>query len=514
MQRFIGLLLFLSACAPLATPTRLIPPTREPTAAPTLTPTLFSEPISPLPASETATPLPSATLAPPVTPARISYDKNPRALLIEADISGGFAPTPRNAHVTAYRLYADGLVVFAGERVSPASGLDAVVKTGFVSEKEIQALLNSLNQASFFSLDAHYHPKPAPTDMPTWSITVYLNKAKNVSVYAAGFQGTPQNFMEAFGRIAQTRPADAQTFAPSDGYLQATLAGASSDFGANVPIGEWTNASVKLADAGEGITIAAPHYAALAALVSRQYPNTLFREGERVYRVRFAPNLPRAFPLTDWIGPIVSAPREFDGRTFEVVGYYRGANILGEAQGNPPKSKSDWVIADATGAMYVTGAPPAGFDLNSPRDVWNVVRLRATVVYVRLGTSYLEARRVEKISVMIDPTPTSALIANADAAIATVKSRYPEVAKIGKAKAGIIGGSTDITVIERSDGWDLVFWEGWDDCPAGCINNRYAYFSVKKDGHLQKAGEYTRIHNAATNSFAVTGAAMWGIPKP
>ncbi len=494
------------ACAPRATPTRapatLASATRTPTIAPTP---------SPLPTEPAA---PSATAAPAITPARFTYEKNPRAILIEADIAGGFAPTPRNLHVPAYRLYADGLVVFAGERVSPVSGLDAVVKTGFISEEEIQTLLNYLNQAGFFALDPHYQPKPTPTDLPTWSVSVYLNKAKSVSVYAAGFPGTPQNFSEAFARIVQTLPRDAQTFTPSDGYLQTTLAGAPSDFGATVPIGEWSNASVKLADAGESIAIGATHYAALAALMSRQYPNTLFREGERVYRVRWTPNLPRALPLTDWIGAIANAPREFDGRVFDLVGYFRGANVLGEVQASAPKSRADWVIADASGAMYVVGAPPAGWDLNSPRDVWNGIRLRAAVVSVRNGTSYLDARRTEKIAMTIEPTPTAVPIANADAAIAAVKARYAEAAKINKAKAGVIGGSTDITVIERGDGWDLVFWQGWDDCPAGCINHRYYYFSVKQDGRLQKIGEYARVHNAATNSFDSTGAPQWGVPKP
>jgi len=59
----------------------------------------------------------------------------------------------------------------------------------------------------------------------------------------------------------------------------------------------------------------------------------------------------------------------------------------------------------------------------------------------------------------------------------------------------------------------LVFWEGWGDCEAGCINNRYSYFSAKKDGSITKVGEYVRSYNEDKNAFETTGAPMWGVPK-
>jgi hypothetical protein len=196
------------------------------------------------------------------------------------------------------------------------------------------------------------------------------------------------------------------------------------------------------------------------------------------------------------------------------------------------------VIADDAGAIYVTGVLPTGLDPSSRADAWSVVHVTARVVYVRLGVSHLEARRVEIISrsaptptptVVLAPsatitatrtgsptmtsTPAFAPIADVDSAIAAVKARFPEVAKIQKVKAGVIGGSTNIIPFERSDGWDLAFWQGSGDCPSGCINNHYYYFSVKKDGRVTKVGEYTRIFNDDDNSFDTTGAPMWGVPK-
>ncbi len=518
-------LVLLIACAPRTIPTASL-------ASPTATPlrvagsaTLESSPTeSPV---ATDTPTPAATETPPPTATAISfptptttpiaYDHNPRALLIEADVFGGFASVPRDAHVPKFRLYGDGFVVFAGERAPLSTGLDAVIRVGHLAESEIQSLLAYLNQVGFFTLDSFYQPRPVPTDQSTAFITVYVNKAKTVRVYAPGFLGTPQTFSDAFDRVTQTIPADAQPFVPVDGYLQATPAGSVSDLGPNAALGDWSIGSVRLADAAEGLTVSGNAFAQILALTAKKFPIGLYREGDRAYRVRFAPNLPRAVHLTDWIGVILDAPREFDGRAFDIVGYYRGANLYGEARGNLPGARNEWVIADEGGAMFVSGAAPPGLNPASRADAWTMVRLRAVVAYVRLGTSYLEGRRVEIISPNALPTlpPPSApaALANADAAVAAVKAKFVEVAKIQRAGAGVIGASTQITVLERADGWDLVFWEGSGDCPAGCINNRYYYFSVKKDGRVTKVGEYASSYVFLTNSFETSGTPMWGIPK-
>ncbi len=107
------------------------------------------------------------------------------------------------------------------------------------------------------------------------------------------------------------------------------------------------------------------------------------------------------------------------------------------------------------------------------------------------------------------PAPTS----RADSAIAAVKARFPAVTKIEKTPKGTIGASTNITALERADGWDLVFLEGWGDCPAVCINKRYYDVAWKPDGSVAQVGEYARVFNADKNSFDLTGAPMWSVPK-
>ncbi len=340
----------------------------------------------------------------------IAYDRNPRAILVEADISGGLAPAPHEAHVPLYRLYADGFLVFAGEPTPLSTGLDAVVRTGYLSETEIQQLLAFLRDSGFHGLDAYYEPKPVAADLPTASITVNLAQSKTVRVYAPG-SNTPAAFYDALGYILTSIPETSKIFVPSEGYLVAVSAGSVSDFRSKDLLAEWGPAlSVRLAQATDGSMLSGSAYAGVVSLVARTWPNSLYREGDRAYRVSLTPQLPRAVYLTDWVGTILQAPREFQGRAFDIVGYYRGSNLLGEASGSPPMSKTDWVIADETGAIYVTGAHPPNLDRKSRANIWSVVHVRGVVAYVRLGSSYLEAQRVEVLATNppeMTPSPTA-----------------------------------------------------------------------------------------------------------
>ena len=514
---YLLFVLALAACTTRPIPTMTL---ATPTLARTAMPTPAITPLPTLIPTETPTlliPLASPTLAGTPFP----YERNPRAILIEADVWGAPSAGLRDVHVPLFRLYGDGFVIFAGANAPLSTGLDAVVRTGRLSEGEVSGLLAYLNQTTFLNLKDYYEPRPKPADAPTAYISVYTTKAKTVSVYAPSGENTPQAFSDAFKRIVQTIPADAQPFTPMEGYLQATDAGAMTNFAAKDNVIDWQIASVKLADASNGVAVSGSAYAQMVALRADKPTAMLFREGDHAYRVRFEPQLPRAVYLTDSLGMILNAPREFDGRVFDIVGYYRGWNLYGEARGNPV-TRNDWTIVDDGGAMYVTGAGVRGLDPSSRADAWNVVRLRAKVVYVRLGTSYLETSRVENLtpetptpSAQASPaaTATPAGITSADAAIVVVQARFPEVAKIKKAALGTIGATTDIKVFDRGEGWEIAFVEGWGDCPSGCINNRYYYFSVRKDGRITKVGEYARVYNESANSFTTSGVPMWGVPR-
>ena len=109
-------------------------------------------------------------------------------------------------------------------------------------------------------------------------------------------------------------------------------------------------------------------------------------------------------------------------------------------------------------------------------------------------------------------TPTLSLV-TADDAIRAVQSHSPAVADISDMPDTTIGKSEDIHVQPQENGWRLVFWRGWGDCPAGCINSHYWYFSASTDGAVELVGEYERIYEPRLSTYRETGEPMWGIPR-
>jgi len=71
-------------------------------------------------------------------------------------------------------------------------------------------------------------------------------------------------------------------------------------------------------------------------------------------------------PPAPSIRAIALAPDRFDGRTVTLVGRFRGRNLYGDLPQGISKSKWDFVLQSADGAVWVTGMRPKGkgFDLD------------------------------------------------------------------------------------------------------------------------------------------------------
>jgi hypothetical protein len=89
------------------------------------------------------------------------------------------------------------------------------------------------------------------------------------------------------------------------------------------------------------------------------------------------------------VGDIVSAPAKNEGKSVTVSGEYRGWEA---GHGSPPVTRSDWVLKDATGAIYVTGRAPSGF--NPAGDVGKKVTVTG-VVRVKNSQAYIEAESIK-----------------------------------------------------------------------------------------------------------------------
>jgi hypothetical protein len=98
--------------------------------------------------------------------------------------------------------------------------------------------------------------------------------------------------------------------------------------------------------------------------------------------------------VSNLIAGIIQSPDDYLGEEVEITGYFQGWDLLGEVDDPPPVTRSDWVIADEGGALYVTGMLPANLDPASRDDVGTVIRLTATVA-TRQEQIYLEAQSIE-----------------------------------------------------------------------------------------------------------------------
>ena len=104
-------------------------------------------------------------------------------------------------------------------------------------------------------------------------------------------------------------------------------------------------------------------------------------------------------PTEATIGDIRATPGVYDGKVVTIEGKYQGWKA---GFGSPPVTRSDWLVQDATGWLYVTGKP-AGLDPLG--DVGCPIKVTGLVRITKDGEPYLYAQEVEikvsKVSVLL-----------------------------------------------------------------------------------------------------------------
>ncbi len=103
--------------------------------------------------------------------------------------------------------------------------------------------------------------------------------------------------------------------------------------------------------------------------------------------------------MTGVIGSVLAAPSTFDGQEVTVVGYYRGWDLLHEANLAPPVTRSDWVIRDSTGAIYVSANSaaklPEMLRPDSPQHMGTILQVKGVIHVTGAGQPYIEAESIE-----------------------------------------------------------------------------------------------------------------------
>jgi hypothetical protein len=90
------------------------------------------------------------------------------------------------------------------------------------------------------------------------------------------------------------------------------------------------------------------------------------------------------------IGEVRAASALYEGQTVAIEGVYQGWQ---GGYGSPPVTRSDWLVEDATGWLYVTGKP-AG-DLDPLGDIGRTIKITGQVELTEEGEPYLVAEEVE-----------------------------------------------------------------------------------------------------------------------
>jgi len=98
--------------------------------------------------------------------------------------------------------------------------------------------------------------------------------------------------------------------------------------------------------------------------------------------------LPSPSAITS-IGGIRAAPTAYEGKVVTIEGEYQGWK---GGFGSPPVTRSDWLVKDASGWLYVTGKP-AGLDPLA--DLGHPIKVTGLVRITKDGEPYLYAQEIE-----------------------------------------------------------------------------------------------------------------------
>jgi hypothetical protein len=90
------------------------------------------------------------------------------------------------------------------------------------------------------------------------------------------------------------------------------------------------------------------------------------------------------------IGKIKADPASYEGKTVTVEGFYQGWQ---GGYGSPPVTRSDWLVGDATGWLYVTGKPAGNLDPLD--DIGRQLTVTGQIELTPDGEPYLVAEEVE-----------------------------------------------------------------------------------------------------------------------
>jgi hypothetical protein len=103
-------------------------------------------------------------------------------------------------------------------------------------------------------------------------------------------------------------------------------------------------------------------------------------------------------------------------------------------------------------------------------------------------------------------------LADVIAAIHALDPSLADIVAIYNPADGTSDGSFIYAYARGDGGFDVVLRRGQGDCPAGCTDNEYFYFSTDGGCRPQKVGHYRAAWGTGSGCLEVEGAPMWNHP--
>lgn len=148
--------------------------------------------------------------------------------------------------------------------------------------------------------------------------------------------------------------------------------------------------------------------------LTNEYSKEIYNEYELTFNITPYPEAGKNIPtdayrlhlivsklpsLTQILGSVIAAPLSYEGKNITVVGYYRGWDLLHEINISPPVTRSDWVIKDTTGAIYVNANSeaklPEGLLPNSLETIDTILEIKGVVHITKAGQPYIDATSIK-----------------------------------------------------------------------------------------------------------------------
>jgi hypothetical protein len=127
------------------------------------------------------------------------------------------------------------------------------------------------------------------------------------------------------------------------------------------------------------------------------------RSGQQITRDMYRLHLviSRLPVLSDVIASILAEPSKYAEAGVVIRGYYRGWDLLHEANITPPVTRSDWVIKDSTEAIYVSAGVdskvPENLNPGSIGDTQTALEVTGIVHINSEGLPYIQATKLSVI---------------------------------------------------------------------------------------------------------------------